>query len=435
MKALERYELSDDKASTIQSEKGLLFVHPKFGKVADLYEENFQIVGTYVDTLRQLFKGKMNLDFITDCEHSLDLGEKFFQFLGLDWIIGKSSKSSGYQFRLQNNQLGVIIFFKMFHSKAETDSSHLKIECSPWFLDNRTPKKVDEFLAKIASEILICPEAHYPAIHLAVDMQGWKPDNNLSDRMLCRSRRVAQYNGIDKAEYNVSEVSCVYDRSQSFKFGAAGAVQLAIYNKTIQARTVDKFDYMEHKWDESTKLDDGSSGYDPEQDVFRVEVRFHHSVIQQFALGTCNTETGEIGVKMNTYSDIISHIQALWKYGLKSFKLKYNSNYIDPIWTILQDDIVFKFPESSYTDNLHYKRYYKKPTSFSGKNYQLVLGNFLSSCARKNLSFKAVLDSLQRMVIWSDITLYYERKHTPELELIQRLQESYCRRLLMGFSV
>ena len=83
----------------------------------------------------------------------------------------------------------------------------------------------------------------------------------------------------------------MYDRSQSFKFGVAGAVQLAIYNKTIQARTVDKFDYMEHKWDESTKLDDCTSGYDPEQDVFRVEVRFHHSVIQQFALGTCNTET------------------------------------------------------------------------------------------------------------------------------------------------
>ena len=435
MKALERYELSDDKASTIQSEKGLLFVHPKFGKVADLYEENFQIVGTYVDTLRQLFKGKMNLDFITDCEHSIDLGEKFYQFLGLDWIIGKSSKSSGYQFRLQNNQLGVIIFFKMFHSKAETDSSHLKIECSPWFLDNRSPKKVDEFLAKIASKILVCPEAHYPAIHLAVDMQGWKPDNNLSDRMLCRSRRVAQYNGIDKAEYNVSEVSCVYDRSQSFKFGAAGAVQLAIYNKTIQARTVDKFDYMEHKWHESTKTKDGTSGYEPEQDVFRVEVRFHHSVIQQFALGTCNTETGEIGVKMNTYSDIVSHIQALWKYGLKSFKLKYNSNYIDPIWTILQDDIVLKFPESSYADNLHYKRYYKKPTSFSGKNYQLVLGNFLSSCARRSLDFKIVLKELQGMTIWQDIALHYEKKHTTESDLIMRLRDSYQQRLLLGYSI
>ncbi|MGI9282867.1 MAG: hypothetical protein ACR2PX_24995 [Endozoicomonas sp.] len=435
MKTLERYELSEDRASTVPSDKGLLFVHPKFGKVADLYQDNFQIVGTYVDTLRQLFKGVMNLGFITDCEHSIDLGEKTYQFLGLDWLLGKSSKSSGYQFRLQNNQLGVIIFFKMFHSKAETESSHLKIECSPWFLDSRSPKEVDKFLAKIAKRILKSSEPHYPAIHLAVDMQGWKPDNNLSERMLCRSRRVAQFNGIDTAEYNVSEVSCIYDRSQSFKFGAAGAVQLAIYNKTIQARTVDKFDYMEHKWDESTKTEEGASGYGPDQDVFRVEVRFHHSVIQQFALGTSNTDTGEIGVKMNTYSDVINHIQALWKYGLKSFKLKYNSNYIDPIWTILQEDIVFKFPESSYTDNLHYKRYYKKPTSFSGKNYQLVLGNFLSSCARKGLEFTTVLKELQQMIIWPDIALHYEKNNTTESQLMQRLSESYQQRILMGYSI
>ena len=435
MKPLERYELSDDQSKTFIGDKGLLFVHPRYGKVADLYEDNFQIVGTYVDTLRQLFRGRMNEDFLTDCEHSISLGEKTLPFLGLDWLIGKSSKSSGYQFRLQNNQLGVIIFFKMFHSKADSESSHLKIECSPWFLDSRSPKKVDQFLAKIARKILVCPEAHYPAIHLAVDMQGWKPDNNLSERMLCRSRRVAQYNGIDKAEYNVSEVSCIYDRSQSFKFGATGAVQLAIYNKTIQARTVDKFDYMEHKWHESTKTEEGSSGYDPDQDVFRVEVRFHHSVIQQFALGTCNKDTGEIGVKMHTYSDIINHIQALWQYGLKSFKLRYNSNYIDPIWTILQDDIVFKFPESSYTDNLHYKRYYKKATSFSGKNYQLVLGNFLSSCARKSLEFKTVLKELQNMIIWQDIALHYENNQTTEHQLIERLRESYQQRILMGYSV
>ncbi|OED44143.1 hypothetical protein ACH42_08315 [Endozoicomonas sp. (ex Bugula neritina AB1)] len=322
MKSLDRYELSEDGADTIPSDKGLLFVHPKFGKVADLYQENFQVVGTYVDTLRQLFKGQMNHDFITDCEYSLSLGEKTFQFLGLDWLLGKSSKSSGYQYRLQNNQLGVIIFFKMFHSRAESISSHLKIECSPWFLDNRAPKKVDTFLAKIAGRILNCAEAHYPAIHLAVDVQGWMPDNELSERMQCRSRRVAQYNGIDHAEFNLSEISCNYDRSQSFKFGSAGAVQLAIYNKTIQARTIDKFDYMEHKWDESTKLQDGSSGYDPDADVFRVELRFHHSVIQQFALGSCNIKTGEIGVKMNTYSEVIQHIQALWEYGLTSFKLK-----------------------------------------------------------------------------------------------------------------
>ncbi|KEI71425.1 hypothetical protein [Endozoicomonas elysicola] len=435
MKHLERYEPSEDGKTTNQQDKGLLFVHPKFGKVKDLYLENFQIVGTYVDTLRQLFKGAMNLDFLTDIEDSLSFGEKTFRFVGHDWILGKSGKASGYQYRLQNNQLGVIIFCKMFHSRAESIGSHLKIECSPWFLDNRSPKKVDQFLANIAKMILRCAEPHYPAIHLAVDVQGWKPDNDLSERMTCKSRRVSNYFGIDKAEFTVSDVSCVYDRAQSFKFGSAGAVQLAIYNKTIQARDFDKFDYMEHKWQESTQLDDGSSGYDPESDVFRFEVRFHHSVIQQFALGTCNKETGEIGVKMNTYTEVIKHIQALWQYGLRSFKLKYNSNYLDPIWTILLEDIVFKYPESAYKDNLHYKRYYKKATSFSGKNYQLYIGNLLSACARKGLKFKRVLRELQGSVIWDDIAQHYEKKNTTENQLIERLRESYQERILMGYSI
>ena len=138
---------------------------------------------------------------------------------------------------------------------------------------------------------------------------------------------------------------------------------------------------------------------------------------------------------MNTDADIISHIQALWKYGLKSFKLRYNSNYMNPILSILQDDIVFKFLESSYTDNLHYKRYYKKPTSFSGKNYRLYIGNFLSSCARKALQFSKVLKELHRSIIWWDIIQYYQEKSVAENQLIERLRESYKQRILMGFSI
>ncbi|WP_422450448.1 MULTISPECIES: hypothetical protein [unclassified Endozoicomonas] len=435
MKSLERYELSKDGAETIANDKGLLFVHPRYGKVADFYQDNFQIVGTYVDTLRQLYRGQMNPDFLVDCEESIEFGEKVFRFIGYDWLLGKSGKASGYQYRLQNNDLGIIVFFKMFHSKAESIGSHLKIECSPWFLDNRKPKAVDKFLDKIARKILNCAEPHYPAIHLAVDIQGWKPDSDFSERMLCRSRRVSQYNGIDKAEFNFSEISGIYDRSQSFKFGSAGAVQLAVYNKTIQAKSIDKFDYIEHKWEESTKLSDGNVGYDAQHDVFRVELRYHHSVIQQFALGTCNKETGEIGVNLKTYSQIIKHIQALWQYGLTSFKLKYNSNYLDPIWTVLQEDIEFTFPESSYEENLHYKRYYKKATSFSGKNYQLYMGNFLSACARKATPFCKVLKELQRSMIWSDIALHYEKNQTTENQLIEKLKKSYQERLLLGYGI
>ena len=92
MKHLERYEPSEDGSTTNQTDKGLLFVHPKFGKVQDLYLDNFQIVGTYVDTLRQLFKGAMNLDFLTDIEDSLSFGEKLFVLSAMTGFWAKVAK-------------------------------------------------------------------------------------------------------------------------------------------------------------------------------------------------------------------------------------------------------------------------------------------------------------------------------------------------------
>ena len=271
--------------------------------------------------------------------------------------------------------------------------------------------------------------------HLAVDVQGWEPEKEFADKMKCKSKKCSQFNGLDIVEFNLHEITGMYERGQSFLFGSAGRVQLSVYNKTLQAQKVDKFDYMEYKWKNSTLLDDGSSGYDSEREVFRIETRFHHSVVQQFALGSCDTRTGEIGVKMNTYSDVIQHIHSLWQYGLKSFQLTFNRNYLDPFWTILKDDVVFRYPESSYKDNLHYKRYYKKPTSFTGKNYQLILGNFLSAYARESIPFDTLLDELQSLKIWNSITLHYEEKETTEHQLIERLRDSYKERELMGYGI
>ncbi len=435
MKSMDRYEWNQDQTELVANDKGLIFQHPRYGKVADLHQDDFQIVGTYIDTFRQLFRGAMDLDLQTDIEESITLNLRTHQLLGQDWIIGKSAKCSGYQYRLQNNHLGLILLFKQFHAKSESPASHLKIECSPWFLDNRDPKQVDKYLMRLAKRILVSPEAYYPAIHLAVDVQGWAPDHDFSDKMRCKSKKRTQFNAMDRVEFNLSEISCIYDRGQSYSFGCANAVQMAVYNKTIQARKIDKFDYMEHKWQASTQLDEDTFGYDPEREVFRIETRFHHSVIQQFALGSCDTKTGEIGVKMNTYSDVIKHIHSLWQYGLKSFKLLYNRNYLEPIWSILQDDVVFKYPESSYKDNLHYKRYYKKPTSFSGKNYQLLLGNFLSACARESLPFETVLKELQSLSIWNSIALHYEDKQVEEIKLIERLEATYRERKLLGYCI
>ncbi|MGI9278291.1 MAG: hypothetical protein ACR2PX_01485 [Endozoicomonas sp.] len=85
----------------------------------------------------------------------------------------------------------------MFHAKPETPSSHLKIECSPWFLDRRSPDEVEKYLNKIANKLLISPVPNYPAIHLAVDVQGWFPPEDFVNSVKCRSRRISQYNTFD----------------------------------------------------------------------------------------------------------------------------------------------------------------------------------------------------------------------------------------------
>jgi len=78
-------------------------------------------------------------------------------------------------------------------------------------------------------------------------------------------------------------------------FGSASGVQLAIYNKTEQARATDKLDYWESVWKRRDSFDpQDPDNYDPVADVWRVELRYHHSVIQQFASGSVDLETGAI---------------------------------------------------------------------------------------------------------------------------------------------
>lgn len=56
--------------------------------------------------------------------------------------------------------------------------------------------------------------------------------------------------------------------------GSAGGVQLAIYNKTEQAHATDKLDYWESVWKRRDSFDDSDpDNYNPDQDVWRVELR------------------------------------------------------------------------------------------------------------------------------------------------------------------
>ncbi|MCS9314602.1 hypothetical protein N1E95_31635, partial [Pseudomonas aeruginosa] len=97
-------------------------------------------------------------------------------------------------------------------------------------------------------------------------------------------------------------------------------LQLSIYNKTLQARATDKLDYWESVWAtlNGDPFGDGDPAYNPLETVWRLEFRFHHSIVQQFSEGS-RMASGEV-IGCRTYEGLCPHLQGLWNYACESFK-------------------------------------------------------------------------------------------------------------------
>ncbi|EPW8850884.1 hypothetical protein ACWQOO_006464, partial [Pseudomonas aeruginosa] len=94
--------------------------------------------------------------------------------------------------------LGLILLIKNHNIKVDTLGSHLKIEVSPHALDGADPHILQGVLDDLAAAVLSHCETNQAAVHIALDVQGWKPPRDLVDRMHCRSRRVRQISGIER---------------------------------------------------------------------------------------------------------------------------------------------------------------------------------------------------------------------------------------------
>lgn len=138
----------------------------------------------------------------------------------------------------------------------------------------------------IAAHMLAHVEPAGCAIHLALDLQGWQPPRDFMDRFVTRSKRVTKLNGVSDFEITTGEIAAQYAYGQSYLFGTAGALQCALYNKTRQAHSRDKLHFWEGIWKQATGDDPLDEPYDPDQDVWRIEMRFHQSVLREYAQGT-----------------------------------------------------------------------------------------------------------------------------------------------------
>lgn len=398
---------------------GLLFFNPETAALTDLSGLNLLHVG--VDTVRQLYRGSIKPDL-------LELFESpgFVQFAGYYWYASRIGRDSGYQYKLQNSDLGLILLLKNFHVKPELTGPHLKIEVSPHLIDQLEPVRLQKIMDDLADQVLDNAQQNQCAVHVAVDLQGWAPGNDLVDRMACRSRRVRDISGIYSMDF--ASDATVYGRGQSFMWGSAGGIQCAIYNKGLQAQAVDKLDYWRSVWSRAY-VDLDTPAFDPDLPVWRVEFRFHHSVIQQFAEGSVCTDTGEL-IGTRSFAEIAKHLTGLFRYGLDSFRLLSSPGLIDPVWTYLKSDIQVNTGAECLADTTEYKRYYKTSSGFTGKNVELFMGNLVSLLARERVGANKGFQRLKEWECWPVIRDHYADKGKTERDIYAWLRDKLAERTI-----
>lgn len=396
--------------------KGRLFVDPSTCKLTDL--SGVRLLRCGVDTVRQLYRGMIRLGVLALFEKTGTIVE----FAGQRWHTGRVGRDSGYQFKLQNADLGFVLLIKNFNAKADSIGPHLKIEVSPHAIDSLSPDRLQARMDYYASEILEHVEVNQCAVHLALDLQGWQPPADLVARMHCRARNHRDVSGINSIEWAMK--SSVYGRGETSMFGSANGVQLCIYNKTEQAKATDKLDYWQSVWRRNDDPFDAEclDNYNPEQDVWRIELRYHHSVIQQFASGSTQLSTGEL-IDTRTFEAFCPHLDGLWRYGLQQFKLLTRPGCYDAFWTLIRDDVRVELPVESLMDDTEYKRYYKTAAGFSGKNVELFVGNFVSLLARERVGATKAFDRLREWECWPVIRDHYAAKDMGERAIYRHIRD------------
>lgn len=407
----------------VHSETGRMFYNPETARPTDLSALRVLHVG--VDTVRQLYRGQCRTDLLNKLEESQGLVSLF----GYHWFAGRVGRDSGYQYKLQNADLGLILLFKNFNCKSDVVGPHLKIEVSPHLIRQMQPPKLQELMDSLANKILLQSEPNQCAVHIAVDVQGWTPPIDLVPRMQCRSKLQRDFSGVERIEFD--ERAAVYGRGKSFLWGSANGHQLAIYNKTDQAKATDKLDFWHQVWHASDNPFDDSDphNFDPSAPVWRIEHRFHHSVIEQFAQGSVNLHTGEV-INTHTYAEIVPHLTALWRYACNAYKLLASPTVFDAVWTFLRQDIRVFAHATIDLEEIEYKRRYKSAAGFSGKNVELFLGNMISLLARERVGAKKAFNALKSWDCWTVIKEYFELRGKTERDIYDWIRDKLHERTI-----
>lgn len=400
--------------------RGSLFIS-ELGQV-NLGEVNLLRAG--VDTIRQLYTGVCQSDVFDCIKEKYEGGFKEIIELGdIQWLLG-SGGASGYRYRLQNSALGLILLFGSRYSEFDKDGSHLKIEVSPHYIDRHSVDEIQQQLDQLSQLLIEYPSASGVAVHVALDLQGWEPPADFERRLVCRSKRKVTYEGLESVEFDsLSQVSAIYGDRETFLFGTASALQFTLYRKDIEIRKRDKMHFWHYVWDKSTGGElSPETAFKHHLSVWRFELRFHHSVIQEFGLG--------IGEKLLTFQQVSQHLTGLWRKGLDSYRLDKTRTYIDPFWQLITEDVEIYQPVKP----LLYKRAKKQPGIGNEKNVLLALGNLLSIYARNKFTTQQAYQYLKASGIWEDLIAYWYVKMNGIDQIYEFIDKALNLRRLQGIA-
>jgi hypothetical protein len=393
-------------------------VESRFGRlfVSDLGQCNLsgvRVVHSGVDTVRQLYRGVLNPDVY---QRVVDVFESGFgecvEFAGHVWVVGSGGKS-GYRYRLQNNDLGIIIFLRSWYAEAAVSGSHLKIEASPHWIEERDTETIQRDLNCLAAAFLTGLEPSGVAVHMCVDVQGWEPSEDFLSRLVTHARRLVDHRSANVHYINTGEIASSYNRGQSYLLGSPSSVQFAVYRKDVQAYSIDKIDYWRSIWRDALS-DKMTKAYVEDAPVWRIELRFHHGVLADFGRGAASQMEYGFTVeaaKWLEFRGVSEHLQGLWRYGLNAFRLESEKvegcqRHIDAVWQFLLEDVVFSAPMGDFM----YKRVRKTPGDGNARNVMLAFGNLLSIYARHNFTPKQAMFYLKQSGMYDDLYNYLNNR-------------------------
>lgn len=434
-KRWERYSLNS-LAKGERAEAGRLFMSE--AGMCDL--SKVFVLHSGIDTIKQLYKGSLKTSMLAEIQRVYEEGfGECIELGGHTWLVG-SGGASGYQYRLQNSDVGLIVFVKSRYAERDQEYSHVKIECSPHWINERKTADMRRELDRLAALLLDKAETNGCAVHLCTDVQGWEPPTDFADTLVTHARRVRTHTAGNVVYMDMGEVASKFDRGQSYLVGSASSVQLAVYRKDIQARALDKLDYWRSIWQRACGDSFDEPAYDPAKPVWRVELRFHHSVLTEFGLG--ELEGFKYGVDprkaCGRVDGVAKRAQGLWRYGLDSFRLEsvgsQGARLIDPVWQMLQDDVRFMEPMLE----VQYRRVRKTPGDGNERNIGLAFGNMLSIFARNRVPPERAWECLRQSGIYDDIFYMMQRKAWAdfrafdEAEIFTAIAKGLQKRMMLG---